>query len=490
MAPPKLRTLTEAELEQIEAVSFRILEEIGIKFNHRGAIALLKRAGAKVDEENLAARIPRELVRECLKSAPKDFTLYARDPAYDHPAGGRNVNYGTISGAKFCIAHDTGDRRECRRRDQEVAARVIDACEHIMHLSLIATPQEVMKEAAYHHSADLCLKFCRKHLRTLARGAESTREMIAMAEAAAGGAEELRRRPFISFMELTTPPFGHDMSALDGAMEGARRNFPVWISSGPITGAASPVTLAGTMALVNAEVLSSIVVLQLVNPGVPVLYGSFARMMDLKTTQVSLSSPEWCLMRAATADLARLYGLPSFGGSVINASKTLDIQAGYEKGTTLLMMGLAGLNLPSGMLLDCQNSFSPEDLVINNEVVSYVKWVLRGMEVNDESLAFDVMREIGPGGMFFRSKHTLKHYKTELWVPDLSDRWGWDDWVKAGRKDMVQRAHERVEEILASPVPAPLSEKASAEMDRILASAEERLSKMEEWSEEFRPAEA
>ena len=154
------------------------------------------------------------------------------------------------------------------------------------------------------------------------------------------------------------------------------------------------------------------------------------------------------------------------------------------------MMGLAGLNLPSGMLLDCQNSFSPEDLVINNEVVSYVKRVLRGMEVNDESLAFDVMREIGPGGMFFRSKHTLKHYKTELWVPDLSDRWGWDDWVKAGRKDMVQRAHERVEEILASPVPAPLSEKASAEMDRILASAEERLSKMEEWSEEFRPAEA
>lgn len=475
MAVPYLKYLSEEELDQIHAATMKVLEETGVVFPTKKALDIFKAAGAKVDYSNMLVKIPRQLVEEAIKHCPSSITLCGRDPKYDVVAEGRKVTFGTIGNAHFVLDFKTGQKRLATNQDLAEITRIIDACDNILHMEPQVTPQDVPKEASYQYSWITALKNTVKHVRITPYGADGVEDALRIGSAIMGSESEFLKRPILSFMVLTVPPLRQDPKVCEGFVEAARYNVPIWFSCGPCSGASSPATLAGTLVIVNVGVLSGITLVQLINPGAPVFYGSFARIMDMKTGQVSLGSPEWGIFRACIGDLARRYRIPSWGGTMIIASKIIDAQAGYEKAITALMSGLGGVNISCGMQLDCENLVSFEDHVVNNEIVGAVLRILRGFEVNEETLAVKVIDQMGPEGVYLKSKHTLKHYKTEFWAPEITERRSYKEWFDDGAKDMWQRAKEKTAQILANHKPQPLRPGAEEELDRIARDAARRL---------------
>lgn len=477
MAQPKLEFLTAEEVESIHFTSLKILEETGVIFPVKEALGVFHERGAKVNHETGLVKIPPDIVEEAIAKVPSGVTLFARDPKYDVPVQKETVTFGTIGNATHVLDLETGERRRATNRDLADITRVIDACQNILHLEPQVTPQDVPKEASYQYSWATTLKNTVKHVRLSAHGKDGVQDGIKMGSAIAGGQQALKTKPFISFMALIPSPLAHDPTVCEGFMEAARLGFPIWFESGPVAGASAPVTLAGALALNNAEVLSGIVLAQLVRPGTPVIYGSFLRIMDMRTGNVSISSPEFCIFRPCIASLARYYKMPSWAGVMLNDAKIIDCQAGYEKALSALMSALGGVNLLCGMQLDNEHIVSAEDMVVNDEIVGAVLRILRGFDVNKETLALEVIDEIGPRGVFLRSRHTMDHYRRELWSPSITERSTWTEWKAKGEPDMWKVARERTKKILKTHQREPLSHQVASELDAIAREAAKRLVK-------------
>jgi len=240
--------------------------------------------------------------------------------------------------------------------------------------------------------------------------------------------------------------------------------------------ATGPATLAGTLALENAEILVGIVITQLLGPGCPVCYGGIPHIMDLRTMQISFGSPEQGLMAIAMAQMAQHYGLPSYINVGIGDSKLVDAQSGLERGTTLLMGALAGADTFGHMgIAGADQAASLEQLIVDNEMAAYVKRILRGFAINQETLALEAIKRVGIGGNFLADEHTVAHFRQELWFPEGFDRRSWEAWWADGAKSMVNWARERKERILAHHRPAPLDPHLAHEIDKIVAVATKEL---------------
>ena len=450
-SPTTLNLLTDAEANRVHEASLRILSEVGLRVDDEEARSYLGAAGAQVNLQSNVVRFPAHVVEQALRSTPSTLRLYDRNQAsYTEVAAGR-VCFGSSGYAVYVYDLDSGQRRQVLRSDLADMTRLVDSLEHCAIVGILGTPSDVPELTVDRHQMAITLQNTQKHILAEATGHDGAADVIAMAVAVTGSLEKLRERPIFTFDVTVSSPLMLSESPAQVLIEGAKAGIPMGISSGPMAGATSPVTLGGTLAMANAETLAGLVLTQVVSPGAPVIYTSWSRSLDMRVANVTMGSPEFALLRVCTAQMARYYNLPSRGGALMTDSKIPDAQAGYEKMQTCLLSALAGLSIVAGIgQTDFIKTMSFEQAIIDNEIAHMTQRILAGIAVSDATLAVDVIKNVGPGGNFLSTDHTLEHFRAELQDPLLSDRFLYEQWQAKGAPIADARAKAVARHVLAT----------------------------------------
>ena len=474
MSKPRISFLSQDELEAIHSASLRVLENTGVKVESKKALDILKQAGAKVDYEKNHATIPGDLVEEALRRAPKTITYAARNPKYDFVLDKREPHFCAEGGPPFILDWETGERRYSTSEDIARCAVIADYLDHVHLIWPLGAGMDVPAPMRYIVDMYTSLRNSEKHFEGDATNAREAQYQIEIAAAIVGGREELRKRPIFSHVICIISPLRYDKGMTEASIELARAGIPVVIMPMPAMGETGPVTLAGTMVVNNAEFLGGLVIQEFASSGAPVVYSPAVGAVDFRAGS-GISSPEGDLMHLGISQLTHYYDLPSEIGATGSLSKLLDAQAGYEDAISLIAHILTPPDIVLGLgALDGARLTSPEGMVIENEIIDYALRFVQGLEVNDETLAVDVIHKVGPGGIFLGEKHTLKHFR-ERWMSRLSDIDSFETWQKKGSRSIDEVAREKVREILATHKPEPIPEDVEKEISRILKRAETEL---------------
>lgn len=468
--------LKKGEIYDVHMASIEILEKIGIRIFDEEALGVYKEAGGIVDHKDKRVKIPQYLVEEALKKAPSQVTLCGREPQCDIKIGDRRVHFTVCSEALSVTDLRTGSIRPATKQDLSDLTKLADALGYCTMIPSVC-PQDVPQAVWLQHAVQAMLNNTEKHITFLAPpNGEGARDIVNMATAVTGGVEELRRRPLISGGGQLTSPLKCMAGVAQAIIEFAKQGIPVTVGSVPLAGATSPVTLAGTLAQMNAETLAGLVLVQLINPGLSFIYGSAAPcIMDMRTGNVSIGCPEKALVGSALAQLTQYYRLPNLIDGFSPDSKFNDTQVGYEKTTSVLAIALAGADIIMGAgLLQWGDICCYDSFVIDNEIAGYVHRVLKGINVCDETLAVDVIDKVGPIGHFLKEKHTMVHLKNEHFIPEVTDRYRRATWERLGSKTLERRANEKAITILKTHHPKLLDKDIQQEISKIVREAEER----------------
>jgi len=460
----------------IHLTSLDALQEIGVIVPSEEVLKKLDEVGAEVDYKNQKVQIPSYLAEESIRKTPHRYPAYYRDMKTRKVLGGDQTYFGTVGFAANVFDVKSKTYHKITRQDLANATKLADAMENVEFYMTVGSPTDIPKlEFVDRYMWMLSFLNTKKHIINEAMYKEGVLDAAEMASAIVGGEEELRKKPIMTVLLCITSPFRYDRPTLEAFVQACKLNIPTIVDSGPIVGATSPATLAGTLALNMAELISSLVISRAVNEKAPIMISSWARAIDMLESSPVLGGPEFALLHAGVAQMAHYYGIPSGGGGVLADSKTLDIQTGYEKALTAAVPALAGLNLVCGVgLIASENTISLEQLVIDDEIVSYVKRIMRGIEVNEETLALDVMKRVGTTGSYIKERHTLNHFRKEMWMPKLTDRVFPEVWVKAGANDLWVKAREKAEKILAEHEVEPVPKEIKERLESIVKRAEER----------------
>jgi len=467
----RLTVLSVQEIEDIHRNSLNLLERVGVLVRSPRTLRLLSDAGATIDSGRQIVKLPSSLVEECLRKQPSSFTLNARNPendlliepgkTYAHPCGGCfNI-----------LDYDSGEARVATTKDVEVLTRLIDACDNIHQNDMLDYAGDVPQRVRDIHTIATMLRNTSKHCGVMAYTDRNLRIIIKLAAAVAGGEEELKKKHVVSFGASPTSPLELSEDVAEQLITAANHALPISILPCPLAGGTSPVTLAGTLLQENVEFLICHVIIQLVNPGNPTIYCPRSMCMDMRTGMAA-GEVEYGLMSAAGVQLAEHYGMPSDVYGLAADSKTLDEQAASEKAMIGLLPALAGANFLSGAgNIEMGVTASVEQLVIDNEILGIIFRAARGIDVNDETLATDIIEKTGPGGHYLSNEHTRAHYSLEHHIPTLYDRTARADWEKSGKKEMVQRAREKAKRLLRDHSIQPLDAHVEREFQSILSEA-------------------
>jgi len=465
----RLEILARSDLDRIHAATLEVYRRVGIKVWEPRARELFRQAGADVDAESLMVRIPEDLVKEAVKRAPAEFFLYGRDPSYRLRYGGRRVHY-SLAGQPVRVHDLSGKIRSGTVQDVEDLARLADACENFHHISRMTTPADVPAEVHHLYTLWAIWRNSIKPTNGYNYGATSAQQTIEMAAILRGGHEELVKRPML--MGITNPvsPLQLSQELIEGALIYAKYKQPMVYAPEAIAGATAPATLAGVLVQQNAEVLAGIVLSQLASPGTPVLYGTVSTVLDMRTGATALGGPEVALFNIATAQLARYYRLPSRGTGGNTDSKLPDVQASLESALGVLAAALAGMNFiyDAGGSLEGSLTLSYEKLLIDNELCGMVSRILRGININDETLAVEEICRVGPSASYLASPFTLKTFRKEHFIPTLLDRRSREAWLKAGGRDLGAEAREKARQIIRDHRPEPVEQDVQVAMERFI----------------------
>ena len=442
---------------------------MGVKVEEPRALQVLADAGARVDSQNRVAKIPSHLVKEGLEKAPSTCSLFGRDRVHEQRFGDGRVYFSMQGEGVNVLDLETGERRPSTLKDAIAFFRLADALENIDHASMCVTALDVPDVAGPAYEVVEEFKNTTKTIDGYLYGASISRDTIRIASVVAGGEEELRKTPMLLGFYNPVSPLQHSKDQLEGLRIYAEYNQPTLIAPMDLAGGTGPATLAGLLVQQNAEVLSGIVIAELFTPGAPVLYGSVSTVMDMRTGNAVFGAVELGMMNVAAAQLARYYNLPSRGTGGGTESKVSDIQAGFEKTITLSMAALAGMNFiyDAGSSLESTLTASFEQAVIDNEICGAVSRAVHGIDVNDRTLAMDVIEAVGPGGEFLSQRHTLENVQKEHYIPRIINRDKWEVWQRAGAKDLRQVAREEAKKILAEHQPEPLDHDVTIEIENI-----------------------
>ena len=475
---PELKVLTDEQVYRIHQAALEILWNTGVLVKAPAARVLLNQAGALVDEETMLCRIPGYIIEEALKRAPSSFTVYARNPKQNAHVSTRSLHYEPMIGRLNCYDYVTETTHRTTLEDVGHLVKICDALPnyHLLHSGAIM-PQigGVPVRATHVHGYLASVRNSSKVVKATSRERILAEDCLRMVAVVAGGEAELRKKPFTFTTDNPVAPLQHDRNQTEGALEFAKWGLPIDVTSEPQAGATSPVTLAGLLAQQTADVISGITIIQLANPGNPVWYGTCGSIMDMRVGRIAIGAIEMGLINVASAQIAHSYNIPCRGTASATDSKLLDIQAGYEKATVLTMAVLGGVNkifYPGTM--EGALTVSKESLVIDDEIVGGLYRVLEGIDVNTATLALDVVHRVGPSGHYLGQRHTMQFLKQEQFIPPLGDRLTRENWESAGSKGVADRAHERVEQIIAEHQVDPLDAKVEAELERIVQEVEAR----------------
>lgn len=468
--------LDDRQLERIRSASLSILERTGIELPHPEVASRFADAGARVDRATRRVRIPPDLVTRLVAGAGRAFTLSGRDGTRTAEFGRGKRVYNSSAGQAHWIDALGGERHPASLADVRTATVLADALEGITMPGAMADPRElptswrcvaVLAEMVRHTTKPVTFWF---HDRS------SARWIVEMLTAIRGGEQAAAVQPLCYPLLEPISPLRFPFDGVDLLFETSRLAMPVAIGPMAQTGVSAPGTLAGTMALENAEVLAGICVTQLVRAGTPVCYGGICHAFDMSSSQLVFAGPEQTLFGVAMTQLGKSYGLPVYVNAGLTDAKVADAQAGLESGITLALAAAAGADV-FGHLGICgvDQGASPDLLVMQDEIVRYVEAAVREVDVSDEALGLDLVDELGPGAGFLETDHTVEHFRRELWFPRLLDRSFYEPWRMAGGVDMARRCRARREELLTAHRPVPCPEPLRRAMEEIVVEARREL---------------
>ncbi len=448
------RRLSNQQSKELHDASLEILERTGMCFYDEEAVELLRKGGARVSDGNRVC-IPSWRVEWALRTAPKQIILYNQSGEPVIRLAGRKAYYGNGSDLPYIIDHRTSKRREAVLQDAVEGMRVLESLLDIDFVMSFVLPSDVAAEQAELYQMRTMLENTTKPIVYVTTNLPRTQKVVAMCEVVAGGADALRDCPFAACYINIAAPLRHNAESVQKLLWLAEKGLPAIYRPSIVTrGITTPITIAGFIATNNASQLAGLVLSQLKREGAPFIRCSHGgSTFDMRTMVGQLAAPE---ARGFNADLAHWYGLPSFGIGGMSGSKTVDQQAALEAALTLLSATLSGEQLIHDVgYLDNAATASLEQLVICYEIIGWVKRFLPGLKINADTLALDVIHEVGPDGQFLEMEHTALHCRDD-WYPELLDRQSYDDWASEGSPTLRSRAKRQVDEILASYTPRPI----------------------------------
>jgi trimethylamine---corrinoid protein Co-methyltransferase len=474
VSDPKLRlqVLTPDDVQKIHNASLHIIENVGIRFPSARALEIWHAHGAQVDKEKMIVRVKADLIESALKTAPPAYTLAARDPEQDLPLDGHHTHLGTDGCGVEILDIHTGERRTTVLSDVGNIARIADATEEISFHWVAVSAQDKPVETRGLHEIKTVWENSTKHVQTESiyneREARAAMELAALV---AGGKDKLRERPVLSLMQCTAPPLGHDGGSLDAALVAAEHGVPTGFMTMASCLTTGPATMAGNLAVGNAEVIAATALIQLAFPGAPVFYAAAQTASDPRNGAYTGGGPEDFLFGAATNVLADFYNIPLSMGAFATGAKEPNWQAGVENSLSAFMASIVVSDMLLGAgFLHGSRIWSYVQMMLDCEIFSIIEKTLRGIEVNDETLALDAIAAVGPGGNFLAQKHTRAHMR-DLFMPKFMDRRPYNEW-EAKKDDGRDWALALARKKLAEHQPVALDSHISAEMANIIASME------------------
>jgi trimethylamine--corrinoid protein Co-methyltransferase len=461
MKMSKLEVLERDEIELIHQESLQLLEKVGVKVESEEARDLLKENGAIVDDSNYFVKFPEDLITEQLKHVPNKFTLWGSNGSFNFEVNTETTNFATV-GTPVKIYDPTKKKgvRKTILADTINQIRIVDTLKNIICSHVDVWPNDVPYLELHYHAIKAWATNSTKPYGLGCLGRVASQDMMNLTSIVVGGEDELKKKPrLIGFFNPVSPLVLNKLQ-LNGLFIFSKYKQPTIIAPAASAGATAPVTLAGLLVQSNMEILSSITLTQLINPGCPVFYSTMNAPMDPSTGNVAWGSIETGLITIGAAQLARFYNIPSRGPGLVTESKCFDIQNGYERFMTLFCSANAGINY-----ITCAGTYESslaealELLVIDDELIDIVKRGFNGIRVNEESIAINEITKVAlESKNYLMLRHTAKNTRKELFVPKLADRERRGIWQRNGAKDIIDRAREKVDKILETQKGPGISE--------------------------------
>ncbi len=461
---PPLEFLTPEQIQTIHCGTLEVLQETGVVFDHDRALRLLADHGCKVDFQRKLVKIPDYLVEQSIRDCPSSFHVKARDPKSDLRIGGNTTYFLTFCGLQT-IDLDTWEPRTATLQDLNDAVHILDGLEYIHmqdygpYFELEGIPPAMVMPTAF--AGQL-----RNSTKITYSGFKQDFEQFAIEMAKVAGTEVLG-----SIMDAAPLMYQHE--ALEATFRFIEAGWPMKVNASGVFGGTHPATLAGSLVTINATELAAIVLIQLVKPGTGTTVLHFSFPMDMRTGQLAFGAIESYLQQVAFNQIWRHYGVPTFNNTIISSSKRIDYQCGYEKAIGTLLAVLSGGNVVQGAGgVYGEVTYHPAMTVIDDDMYGMIARYVRGIDVTDQTLAFDLIHQIGPlPGSYLSTAHTRSEWRKESFIPKVADRLSYPDWLQKGQKTVLVNARERAAQLLATHKPTPLSDEQDREIECILESA-------------------
>jgi trimethylamine--corrinoid protein Co-methyltransferase len=458
-------SLNEEQIKTIQQASYEILERTGVRFHHKEAVNLLKRAGAKVSDETLV-RFPAKLIEQSLSSIPTNITIYNQEGSPSLNVGGYRSYYGTGSDCMHIYDLETGQRRKAILDDVVNGVRLVENLPNLDFVMSMYLPSDVPEEKYERHQMRIMLRESTKPIIFVGINAASTYYAIKMAAITAGGEEYLQKEPFIINYVNTVSAFQHNYDSVERLLYAAERGIPTIYAPGKHRGLTAPMTAAGAMALGFAGHLAGLTLSQIKQPGSPFIISNPSHgTIDMRSMVGLYAPPEdgpygW--------DIAHYNNIPTFAIAGASDAKIFDAQAAAEAALSLYSVTIGGANLIHDVgYLDCAMTGSLELVAYCNEVVGWLKYHLKELEITPETLALDVIHQVGPDNYFLNTKHTLEHVR-EDWLPTLFDRFDYRQWSEKDSTTLNMRANQYVKDLLDSVEQLTLQQKIEQELQDVI----------------------
>ncbi len=470
---PKLNILSDEMVQQIIAEGFELLMDPGVRVHNAEALKLLADAGADVNVDSQIARIPPDIVRRALETAPSEFYLYdlVGQPVVHY--GGDSVQFDPGSAAITILDSETQEQRPAVTADFVKFVKLVETIPQLDAQSTALICTDVPEEIGDLYRLYLALNYMRKPIVTGAFGKDTWWTMKDMLAAVAGGEAALAARPSAVFDVCPSPPLLWSDLTCQNMIDCARYGIPSELVSMPLAGATAPVTLAGAVVQHTAECLSGVTICQLAQAGAPIVWGGSPAAFDMREGTTPMGAVGTWMIDCAYTQVGKALNMPTHAYLGMSDAKIVDAQCGLESAGGTIMAALAGVNMVSGAgMLDFESCQSYEKLVIDAEIIGMTKRLIAGIEAREDPIALTLMRKLGHRADYLAQTHTLRWFSKELYIPSaVIDRSSLDGWKRKGAKTTFERAQARVDELLAGYQPSPMPDELRAELRKIAGQA-------------------
>jgi trimethylamine--corrinoid protein Co-methyltransferase len=469
---PKLNLLSDELIKQIIEEGFALLMNPGIQIKNAKALTLLADAGAQVDVENKIARIPEQIARQALESAPSEFYLYDLDGNQVVHYGGDSVQFDPGSGGITILDRDTQKQRQALTEDLVDFVKLVEMLPQVDAQSTAFITSDVPEAIGDLYRLYLALNYMRKPIITGAFEKDTWWTMKELLVAAVGSEKELREKPIAIFDACPSPPLKWSDITCQNLVDCAKNDIPAQLISMPLAGATAPVTLAGAVVQHTAENLSGVIINQLANPGAPIVWGGSPATFDMRKGTTPMGAIGTWMINCAYVQVGKALGIPTHSYLGMSDAKIVDAQAGLES-SSIFMAALAGANMVSGPgMMDYESCLSYEKLVIDAEIIGMAKRLIAGIDGRQTPIALDIIQELGHKADYLKHPHTKQWFRDEFYIPsEVIDRDSLETWESKGSKSTWDRAQERVDDLLTDYQPSPLPDEVKKELRDITTRA-------------------